>query len=311
MNKRKVAIIGAGFVGSTAAYALMAGDIVDDIVLIDVNQKLARSQAMDLQHSMPFWGHCKVTVGTYKNVSDCSVVVVTCGANQKPGETRLDLIKQNSQIIADVVPQIFKANPHAIVLMVTNPVDVLTYQAIRMFPNKEKQIFGSGTVLDSARLRYLLGEHFKVNPQSIHAYIIGEHGDSEFPLWSSATIGNVLIQEFPGYSKKAMDSLFKKAKNAAYTIIAGKQATYYAIGAGIKAIVKSIIGDDRSVLPVSHMLKGYYGISNVSLSVPCIVGRGGIHEQLKLNLSTNEQRLLKKSANGLKKGIKQIVERSR
>lgn len=307
-KNRKVTIIGAGFVGATSAYALMAGDVVDEITLVDINKKLASSQAMDLQHSMAFWGHCKVRAGSFADIAESQVVVITCGANQKPGETRLDLIKKNSAIIADIMPKIFKANPKAIVIMVTNPVDVLTYQAIRMFPKKAAQIFGSGTVLDSARLRYLLGQYFKVNPQGIHAYIIGEHGDSEFPLWSTATIGNLTVREFPGYSRASLDKLFKLAKNAAYTIIAGKQATYYAIGSGVKAIVKAIFGDDHSVLPVSHLLTNYHGISHVALSVPCIVGSRGIERQLKLKLSSDEKRQLKRSAASLKQAIKQCVK---
>lgn len=297
---RKVTIVGAGFVGSTTAYSLLAANLVDEIALIDINVKLVSSQTMDLQHAMPFWSHCTVKVGTYADIKNSAIAIIACGANQKPGETRLDLIKKNSAIIADIVPRIFRYNPNIILIMVTNPVDMLTYQVIRMFHDTGR-IIGSGTILDSARLRYLLGQYFKVNPQSIHAYIIGEHGDTEFPLWSTATIGNVSLSKFPGYNAKIMNKLFRVAKNAAYTIIAGKQATYYAIAAGVKLLVKAILGDENSVLPVSSLLTNYHGISDVCLSVPCVIGRSGIRQKLRLELNARELKLLHKSAAALKK----------
>ena len=301
--RRKVTIIGAGFVGATTAFSLMAANLVDEIALIDVNEKLANSQVLDLRHGVSFWGHCDINVGDYSDIRDSSIVIIAAGANQKPGETRMDLIKKNTSIMAGIIPKVFKENPHVFLIMVTNPVDILTYQAIKLFPSKKKKIIGSGTVLDSSRLRFLLGEKLKINPQSVHAYIIGEHGDSEFPLWSTATIGNVALADFPGYSKKSVEKLFNQAKNAAYTIIEGKQATYYAIGSGVMRIVKSIVGDEKSVLPVSTLLTNYNGVSDICLSVPCIVGRDGVESQLKLKFNKTELRQFKNSASKLKKAM--------
>lgn len=262
---------------------------------------------MDLQHSIPFWGQCHVKVGTYRDVRTSQVVVVTCGANQKPGETRLDLIKKNSAIMKEIAPRIFRENQRAIVIMVTNPVDLLTYQMIKMFPQKKRQIFGSGTILDTARFRFLLGQYFKVNPQSVHAYIIGEHGDSEFPLWSSANIGQVELQKYPGYHARKVGKLFNEAKNAAYAIIKGKQATYFAIGSGVNLLVEAVLGDTNSVFPVSHLLTNYNGISDICLSVPSVIGRSGVRQQLKLDLSSRELKELHRSADKLKKAARGLM----
>jgi L-lactate dehydrogenase len=301
--KNKVTIIGAGMVGSTAAYSLIASNITEEIALIDIKEELVRSQVMDLQHSVPFWGYTRVKVGSYKDIKDSRLAVVCCGASQKPGETRLDLVKKNSAIIKEVVPKIFEQNPETVILMVANPVDILTCLAVKMFPQKKKSILGTGTILDSARFRLLLGEQLKVNPQSIHAYIVGEHGDSELPLWSTATIGNAPIK---GLSAKEKKRIFESAKNAAYAIIEGKQATYYAIAAGINHIAESILFNKRTVLPLSHFLEGEYGIRNVALSLPVIVGREGIIDKIQLSVSPKEKDLLKKSASRLKKAGKSI-----
>ena len=307
-HKRKITIIGAGFVGSTSAFSLIAAQAANEIALVDINTALVRSQVMDLQHSIPSWGQCQVKVGTYDDIRDSDIAVITCGANQKPGETRLDLIKKNSAIIKDIGSKIFKANPNVIVIVVTNPVDLLTYQLVRMFPKKQRQLIGSGTILDTARLRYLLGQHFKINPTSVHAYIIGEHGDSEFPLWSTANIGQIPLAKYPGYDAKKMDRIFNQAKNAAYAIIKGKQATYYAIASGVTHLVKTILGDKNSVLPVSSLLTSYHGISNICLSVPSVIGRSGVKHQLRLSLNKRELSQLKKSAQTLKQAARGLVK---
>ena len=233
MIKNKITIIGAGMVGSTAAYGLLASNIAEEVALIDLNEKMVKSQVMDLQHSVPFWGYTEVKAGSYEDIKDSRVVVITCGAAQKPGETRLDLLKKNSSIIKEIMPKIFKNNPNIIVMIVTNPVDILTNLAIKMFPKKKKQIFGSGTILDTARFRLLLGERLAVDPKSVHAYIIGEHGDSEVPLWSTAMVGNAPLDCFKKISDRDKKNIFERAKNAAYASIQGKQATYYAIAGGI------------------------------------------------------------------------------
>ena len=252
----KITIIGAGLVGSTTAFSLLAENVAEEIALIDINKKLVSSQVMDLQHSVPFLGYAKVKVGTYNDIGDSRLVIITGGASQKPGETRLDLIKKNSAIVKEIMPQIFKANHRAVVVMVTNPVDILTHLAIKMFPEKKNQIIGSGTILDSARLRFLLGQRLEVDPKSVHAYIVGEHGDSEVPLWSTATIGNAPIDKFKKLTIEEKNKIFKSAKNAAYTIIAGKQATYYAIAAGAVQIAKAILFNQKTVLSVSHLIEG-------------------------------------------------------
>lgn len=306
-GKNKISIIGAGLVGSSAAYSLIVLNIAQEIALIDVNRKLAKSQVMDLQHSVPFWGYTKVKAGTYEDIKDSKIAVVCCGATQKPGETRLDLVKKNSAIIKDIIPKIFKANPNIILLMVTNPVDILTYLSVKMFPNKEKRIIGSGTILDSARFRFLLGERLGISPQSIHAYIVGEHGDSELALWSTATIGNTPIKNFKKLTPKEKDDVFEKAKNAAYAIIEGKQATYYAIAAGIAQISEVILFDKKRVLPLSHYFNGEYGIKDICLSSPVVLGKDGIMEKIEANISPEEMKFLRSSADKLKKVAKEVL----
>lgn len=299
MTKNKVTIIGAGMVGSTTAFGLIASNLVECIALIDINKKLAASQVMDLDHSVPFWGYTDVRVGVEKDLKDSRLVIITGGAAQKKGETRLDLLKKNSEIVKEWVPKIFKNNPDAIIIMVTNPVDILTNIAIKLYPKKKNQIFGSGTILDTARFRHLLGERMKVNPKSIHAYIIGEHGDSEVPLWSTATVGNTPLDKFKKISDSEKNKIFEKAKNAAYAIIEGKQATYYAIAAGIVKLAKTVLYDKRTVYAISHPLDGRYGIKNVSLSLPAVIGAKGVLRKIDIDMSPQEKNQLKKSAHKL------------
>lgn len=304
--KNKITIIGAGMVGSTSAYGLIAADITEEIALIDLNQKLAISQVMDLQHSVPFWGYTELKVGTYADLKDSRLVVITCGAAQKVGETRLDLLKKNSAIIKELMPKIFKENPNIIVLIVTNPVDILTNIAVKMFPSKKKQIFGSGTILDTARFRLLLGEKMSVDPKSVHAYIVGEHGDSEVPLWSTAMVGNAPINSFKKLSKQGRKHIFEQAKNAAYAIIEGKQATYYAIAAGVVQLARAVLFDKKTVFTVSHPLNGEFGIKGVSLSLPVVIGNQGVLRQIDLDISAEEKRLLQKSAEKLREAEKSL-----
>lgn len=304
--KNKVTIVGAGMVGSTTAYSLIKDSQVGEIALIDLNQKVAKAQVMDLQHSVSFSSYTKIKVGRYQDIKDSQIVVITAGAAQKLGQTRLDLVKENSVIIKDIASQAFKQNPKVIIVIVTNPVDVLTYQVVKMFPAKKNQILGSGTILDSARFRFLLGEKLKINTSSIHAYIVGEHGDSELPLWSTATVGNNLIEKYYKLSQKEKDKIFSQAKNAAYAIIEGKQATYYAIASGVSKIVKAIVDDQRTVLPLSHLFEGEYGIRNICLSMPVVLGRSGIVAKINPEISATEKRLLRQSAAELKQVAKKI-----
>lgn len=302
----KVTIIGAGMVGSTTAYSLIASGSVQEIALIDINKELCRSQVMDLQHSVPFWGYTKIKAGNYSDLKDSRVVVITCGAAQKKGETRLDLLKKNSVIIKELIPQIFEKNPDIVVIIVTNPVDILTNMAVKMFPRKQRQIFGSGTVLDSARFRFLLGEKLSVDPKSLHAYIVGEHGDSEVPLWSTAMIGNTPLNRFIKLAPQEKSEIFENAKNAAYAIIEGKQATYYAIAAGVVKLVKAVLFNKKTVYTVSHPLDGKFGIKGVSLSLPVVIGAGGVLRDIDINISSLEKKLLRQSAKKLKEVEKSL-----
>jgi L-lactate dehydrogenase len=306
MTKNKVTIIGAGMVGSTTAYALLASRITEEIAVLDINKKLSKAQVMDLQHSVPFLGYSKIKVGSYADLKDSRVVIITCGASQKIGETRLDLLKKNSVIIKELMPQIFKQNPEIIVIIVTNPVDILTNIAIKMFPRKEQQIFGTGTILDSARFRFLLGERISVDPKSVHAYIIGEHGDSEVPLWSTATMGNTPLDRFVKLSKKEKDIIFKKAKNAAYAIIEGKQATYYAIAAGVVRLTEAILYNKKTIFTVSHLVNGKFGIKNVSLSLPVVIGAKGVLRDIDIDIMAEEKLLLQQSAKKLQQVEKNL-----
>lgn len=303
MSKKtsKVAIIGAGFVGSTAAYALLIDGAASEIALIDVNKEKAEGEAMDLQHGLQFKPNVRISFGSsYALCKDAEIVVICAGAHQKQGETRLDLVKRNSAILKEAVSNIVKHNKRCIILVVANPLDVLTYLTIKYSKFPKNKVFGSGTILDTARFRYLLSEHFEVSPDSVHAYILGEHGDSSFPVWSTANIAGVNLRNFKKYNKKAMEKIFQKTKNAAYEVIAKKGSTYYAIGLGIVRIVRAIFSDKNTVIALSTYLKDYHGVSDVCLSVPCIVNREGIKEQILMPLNAMEKKQLKKSADVIK-----------
>lgn len=304
--KNKVTIIGAGMVGSTTAYGLIAANITEEIAIIDINQKLVKAQVMDLQQSVPFWGYTDVKVGNYRDIRDSKLVIITGGCAQKEGETRIDLLAKNAQIIKEIMPKIFKENPQVIVIMVTNPVDILTNIAIKMYPKKEQQIFGSGTILDTARFRFLLGEKMQVNPKSVHAYIVGEHGDSELALWSTATVGSTALDQFYKLSATEKKDIFEEAKNAAYAIIAGKQSTYYAIAAGLVKLAKAVLFDKRTVYTVSHTVDGRFGINNICLSLPAVIGAKGVIKEPNLRISTIEKKFLHQSARALEQAEKSL-----
>lgn len=308
----KVAIIGAGYVGSTAAYALMISGLVSEITLIDVNKEKAEGEAMDLQHGIQFKPNISIKFGDdYKLCKDAEIIIITAGAHQKPGETRLDLVKKNSEIFKEIIPKIVKNNKKAIFLIVTNPVDVLTYLTLKYSKLPKERVIGSGTVLDTARFRYLLGEYFEVNPNSVHAYILGEHGDSSFPVWSTANIAGVPLKNFKKYDPKKMEEIYLKTKNAAYEIISKKGATYYAIGMGITRIVNAILSGHNEVLAVSGYLEKYNGISDVCLSVPTILNRNGIKEQIIMPLNDLEISQLKNSASIIKESINSVYSKKK
>lgn len=304
----KVAIIGAGFVGSTAAYALFIDGVASEIALIDIKQEKAEGEALDLVHGSLFTPYTRINYGNEYNLCEgAEIIIVTAGANQKPGETRLDLSKRNILVMKDIINNITKFNTDCIILIVSNPLDVLTYYALKISGFPETKVFGTGTILDTARFRQLLSDYYGVNSQSVHAYILGEHGDSEFPVWSAANIAGIRLRDFERYDKKALDGIFQKTKNAAYEIISRKGATYYAIGLAITKIVRTILTDQHEILPVSCMLDDYYGINDVCLSMPALLTKDGIKKRVHLPLDKGEQEQLKNSADVIKENIKNIA----
>lgn len=305
VNDRKVAIIGCGFVGSSSAFALMQSGLFSEMVLIDADVNRAEGEALDISHGLPFAKPMKIYAGGYEDIADAAIVIVTAGAGQKPGETRLDLVKKNVEIFKSIIPEIAKQDFKGILLIVANPVDILTYVAAKLSKLPQGRVFGSGTVLDSARLKYLLGEHLDVDNRSVHAFIIGEHGDSEIAAWSSANVSGIPLNDFcemRGYFKheESMKKILEEVKNSAYEIIEKKRATYYGIAMSVRRICEAIIRDERSILPVSSIQKGEYGIGNVALSIPAIVGREGVEKVVPIKLSDTEKKELIKSAETLK-----------
>lgn len=311
VNLRKTAIIGCGFVGSATAFCLMQSGMFSEMVLIDADTSRAEGEAMDISHGIPFGSPMKIYAGDYSDIADAAIVIVTAGANQKPDETRLDLVHKNVEIYKSIMSNISEANINGILLIVSNPVDILTYTAMKLSGLPENRILGSGTVLDSARLRYQLGEHLSVDSRSVHAFIIGEHGDSEIAAWSSANVSGILMNTFcemRGHYRheEATAEITERVKNSAYEIINKKKATYYGIAMSIKRICEAILRNERSILPVSSMLHGEYGISDVVLSLPAIVGRNGIENKVPISLSEAEIKSLMNSAETLKSIINEL-----
>ncbi|PIR63399.1 MAG: L-lactate dehydrogenase [Candidatus Pacebacteria bacterium CG_4_9_14_3_um_filter_40_12] len=300
-NQNKISIIGCGNVGMTAAYSILHKGDVDELVLFGRNKQALIGEELDLEHGLSFLSTAKITAAdTFDALEGSDVIVYTAGAAQKPGETRLDLTKKNVAILEGMIPEIVKHAPDAVILIVANPVDILTYKAYVAAGLPKGRIFGSGTTLDTARFRFHLSQFMNVHPRSIHAYVLGEHGDHSFPALSNANIGGQNLNEFPNFTEEKALRSYQKARTAAYKIIESKGATYYAIGADISSIVSTILKDKRSVLAVSIPLHNYYGLNGVALSVPCIVGRNGVEQVLKANLSSHEQKLLQRAAAALK-----------
>ena len=314
INFRKVAVVGCGFVGSSSAFALMQSGLFSEMVLLDVNHAKAEGEAMDIGHGTSISSPMNIYAGDYSDIKDAAIIIVTAGAAQKPGETRLDLIKKNIQIHSGIMAEIKAQNPEGILLIVANPVDILTYYAQKASGMPENRVFGSGTVLDSARLRYLLGTRLDVDSRSVHAYVIGEHGDSEICTWSMANVSGVPLADFFALRgmggdldmKVAQEDIAEDVKNAAYKIIERKNATYYGIAMSVVRICRAILRDEKSILPVSTALHGEYGISDVSLSVPAIVGRNGVEELVPISLSEEERAKLSESAAVLKKTMEGV-----
>ena len=312
-KSRKVVIVGAGAVGSTFAYALAQKGLVEEINLIDANKDYAEGQALDLAHGMPYYPSVQIRAGDEKDYSDAQVIVITAGAKQAPGETRLALVKKNAAIIESIVDQIVAQSSQAVILVASNPVDILTYVALKRSGWPTGRVIGSGTVLDSARFRYLLSQHCGVDVSNVHAYFLGEHGDSEFPAWSMTHIAGVAIDDYCPLCNKCnawqleREKIAKTVKESAYHIINYKGATYFAIGMALVRIVGTILQDQRSVLPVSTLLNGEYGINDICLGVPCVIGQGGVRQIVVAPLLANEQAALSESARILKEVMNQLT----
>jgi L-lactate dehydrogenase len=307
----RVAVVGTGNVGATFAYALLLSGLAAEIVLIDANHTRAEGEAMDLSHAISFAHQTHIWAGDYSDTAGATVTIIAAGAAQKKGETRLDLVKRNADIFREVVPEISRNNPEGILLIATNPVDVLTYATWKYSGLPAERVIGSGTILDTSRFRFLLSEHFRVDPRSVHAHIIGEHGDSEVAVWSLANIAGMRLADFcaaHGVScdREEMEEIFHRTRDAAYHIINRKGATYYAVAAGLMRIVEAILRNQRTVLSVSSLIEDYYGIGDVCLSLPTVVNRSGIERVLRLNLSADEIEKLRHSADVLRATIAQL-----
>ena len=308
INNRKAAIIGCGFVGSASAFCLMQSGLFSELVLLDANRDKAEGEALDVAHGIPFARPMKIYAGDYDDIADAAIIIVTAGANQKPGETRLDLVQKNVGIFRSIIPEIAKRNFAGILLIVSNPVDILTYTAMKLSGLPEHRVIGSGTVLDTARFKYQLGEHLQVDPRSIHAFIIGEHGDSEIAAWSTANVSGIPVNDFcelRGHFEhdESMQRIAEDVKNSAYEIIAKKKATYYGIAMSVKRICEAIVRDEKPILPVSNFQNGVHGLHDVVLSMPAVVGKNGIEYQVPAPLSPDELARLHESAKALREVI--------
>lgn len=307
----KVAIIGAGFVGSTSAYSIMARGLVSEIVLVDIRREKAEGEAMDISHALSFVKPVSVRAGDYADVAGSDIVVVTAGAAQKAGESRLALAQTNVDLFKAIIPQIEAAAPEAILLIVTNPVDIVTYVSQKISAYPTERVIGSGTILDTSRLRFELASLCGVDPRNVHAYTIGEHGDTEVPVWSLANVAGMRLRDYCPVCKKQctkhdLDELFRNAKNAAYRIIEFKGSTYFAIAMGVSRLVEAILRDERTVMTVSTLLDGYCGIHDVCLSLPTVMDRGGVREVIPLELSCEEAEALRHSAATLRGVLRSV-----
>lgn len=314
-HAQKCAVIGCGNVGATTAYSLMLSGLFNEIVLLDIDKKRAKGEAEDIAHGIPFNSPVEIYAGDYSDVEDAGIIIITAGVSQKAGETRIDLVQRNTKVFSSIIDQITSTKFDGIILVVTNPVDILTYVTIALSKFDPRRVLGSGTVLDTARLKQLIGNKFGVDARNIHTFIIGEHGDSELPVWSSANVSGIDIDSYCdncmcNSNITTLQSTFESVRDAAYSIIEAKGATYYAIAEAVKRIVTAIVRDERTILPVSTLLTGQYGISDVCLGIPCVVGKNGIEEILEIPLDESEKKSIIRSANALQNAIATIGMRA-
>lgn len=305
-NNRKVALIGTGMVGMSFAYSALNQNVCDELVLIDIDKKRAEGEAMDLNHGLAFsHSSMKIYAGGYDDLGDAAIAVICAGVNQKPGESRLELLNRNCEVFKSVVNSITESGFSGIFLVATNPVDIMTRITYNLSGFNPSKVIGTGTTLDTARLRYLLGDYFSVDPRNVHAYIIGEHGDSEFVPWSQAMIStkpiSKILSEHPHkFASSAMKRIAEDVRCAAQKIISAKNATYYGIGIALTRIIRAILNDEKTVLTVSARLKGQYGQEDVFVGTPCIIGKNGVNRLIELDLTKEETDLLHKSCDILK-----------
>lgn len=312
INPRKAAIVGCGQVGASIAFRFLQQGLFSQLVLLDVNRNKAEGEAMDLRDGLPYGAAMEINAGTYDDITDCSLIVITAGANQKPGETRLDLIGRNTEILRSVLKEITARNFGGILLIVSNPVDVLTYTAWKLSGYPRERVIGSGTVLDTGRLKQLLGAELQVDSRNIHAFIIGEHGDSELAVWSEANVSGLDLEDFcrirgQSLSQEDRERLYREVRDSAYQIIQRKGATYYGIAMAVGRIAASIVKDEHAVLPVSVVLEGQYGLRGLALSLPSIVSRNGLQEILEIPLNHEEQKALEASAVQMREALASLA----
>ena len=305
VNMQKVAVIGCGFVGATSAFSLIQTGLFSEMVLIDANHQKAEGEARDLSHGRDYLTPMNIYAGGYDDIVDAGLIVITAGANQKPNETRLDLVKKNVAIFKSIIPEIKNRNCEGILMIVSNPVDILTYVTLKLSGFPAHRVIGSGTVLDTARLKYVLGRHLQVDPRDVHAYIIGEHGDSELAVWSGAQVAGIHINHFcelRGHfnHQEAMERLAQQVRDSAYEIIERKGATYYGVAVAVKRIATAIVKNEHAVLPISSLMQGEFGLNDICLSIPTVVGSQGVEKVVDIYLNNEENEKLQESAKALK-----------
>ena len=308
INYRKAAIVGCGMVGASIAFRFLQQGLFSHLVLLDVNREKAEGEAMDLRDGLPYGSAMEITAGTYDDIADCSLIVITAGANQKPGESRLDLIGKNTKILREVLSEITSRDFSGILLIVSNPVDVLTYAAWKLSGYPRERVLGSGTVLDTGRLKQLLGAELGVDSRNVHAFIIGEHGDSELAVWSDANVSGLDLDVFchirgQELDRENMDRLYCQVRDSAYQIIQRKGATCYGIAMAVGRIAQCIVRDEHAVLPMSVVPNGQYGLSGLALSLPSIVGRNGLEDILEMPLDPSEAKQLERSVEQMREAI--------
>ncbi len=311
---RKVGIVGAGYVGATTAYTLLLSGLASELALVDISRDKAEGEAMDLRHGIPLCPPADIRVGGYEELAGADIVVLTAGVSQKPGETRIDLLRRNVAVFEAIVPQVVRHAPGALLLVVTNPVDILTHETLRISGYPRQRVIGSGTVLDTSRLRYLLSQHTGIDARNVHAYVLGEHGDTELVAWSQATIAGMPLEAYCracGACARKLDDVARadfdeQVRSAGYEIIRRKGATYYAVALAVRRIVEAILRDERSILTVSTAVEGLYGLPDVCLSVPCIVGAGGVVRPLQIPLTGAELEKLARSAAALGQALRDV-----